>query len=61
MDIKISCIEIFVFRAPVDIPARTSFGVMSDRTAVLVRVEDDQGAIAICFLTGHLNMSKMAI
>jgi len=43
MDIKISRIEIFVFRAPIDVPVRTSFGVMSDRPAVLIRVEDDQG------------------
>ena len=44
MEIKLTRIEIFVFRAPIDVPVRTSFGVMSDRPAVLIRVEDDKGA-----------------
>lgn len=35
--------EIFVFRAPIDAPVRTSFGVMHDRPAVLLRVEDEDG------------------
>lgn len=44
MEIKLTRIEIIVFRAPIDVPVRTSFGVMSDRPAVLIRVEDAQGA-----------------
>jgi D-galactarolactone cycloisomerase len=44
MEIKLTRVEIIVFRAPIDVPVRTSFGVMSDRPAVLIRVEDDQGA-----------------
>jgi len=36
--------EIFVFRAPIDEPVRTSFGVMQDRPAVLLRLEDADGA-----------------
>jgi len=32
-----------VLRWPVRVPVRTSFGVMHDRPAVLVRVEDDEG------------------
>lgn len=35
--------EIFVFRAPVEHPVRTSFGIMHDRPAVLVRLEDADG------------------
>lgn len=35
--------EVFVFRAPIDAPVRTSFGVMHDRPAVLLRVEDEDG------------------
>lgn len=35
--------EVFVFRAPIDVPVRTSFGVMRDRPAVLLRVEDADG------------------
>ena len=33
-----------MLRWPVRVPVRTSFGVMHDRPAVLVRVEDDEGA-----------------
>ncbi|MCL2122821.1 MAG: mandelate racemase/muconate lactonizing enzyme family protein [Desulfovibrionaceae bacterium] len=36
--------EIFVFRAPIDEPVRTSFGIMRDRPAVLLRLEDADGA-----------------
>lgn len=35
--------EVFVFRAPVEHPVRTSFGIMHDRPAVLVRLEDADG------------------
>src|SRR6478752_10825959 len=34
----------YVLRWPVRVPVRTSFGVMHDRPAVLVRVEDAEGA-----------------
>lgn len=37
-------IEVFVFRAPVTVPVRTSFGSMDNRPAVVVRVEDRDGA-----------------
>lgn len=36
--------EVFVFRAPITTPVRTSFGIMHDRPAVLVRLEDADGA-----------------
>jgi hypothetical protein len=36
--------EAFVFRAPIDVPVRTSFGTMPDRPAVLVRLEEADGA-----------------
>jgi D-galactarolactone cycloisomerase len=38
-------IEAFVFRWPVATPVRTSFGVMHDRPAVFVRLEDSDGAV----------------
>jgi L-alanine-DL-glutamate epimerase-like enolase superfamily enzyme len=38
-------IEAFVFRCPVAAPVRTSFGVMHDRPAVFVRLEDSDGAV----------------
>ena len=37
-------IEAHVLRWPVRVPVRTSFGTMHDRPAVLVRVEDAEGA-----------------
>lgn len=36
--------EAFVFRAPIKNPVRTSFGIMTERAAVFVRVEDSDGA-----------------
>lgn len=35
--------EIFVFRAPIENAVRTSFGIMYDRPAVLLRLEDEEG------------------
>jgi D-galactarolactone cycloisomerase len=37
-------VETFVFRYPLRTPVRTSFGTMHDRPALLVRVEDRDGA-----------------
>ncbi len=37
-------LEAFVFRCPIETPVRTSFGIMHDRPAVFVRVEDIDGA-----------------
>jgi D-galactarolactone cycloisomerase len=37
-------VDAFVFRAPIASPVKTSFGVMHDRPAVFVRVEDRDGA-----------------
>ncbi|MCS4505364.1 mandelate racemase/muconate lactonizing enzyme family protein [Arhodomonas aquaeolei] len=42
--VSVSRVQAWVFRAPIDTPVRTSFGVMTDRPAVLVRVEDPDGA-----------------
>jgi L-alanine-DL-glutamate epimerase-like enolase superfamily enzyme len=40
----IARLEVHVLRWPVHVPVRTSFGVMHDRPAVLVRIEDGEGA-----------------
>ena len=40
----IARVEVHVLRWPVRVPVRTSFGVMHDRPAVLVRIEDGEGA-----------------
>ena len=37
-------IETYVFRAPIDIPIQTSFGLMNDRPAIFLRLEDADGA-----------------
>ncbi|MCF8041304.1 MAG: mandelate racemase/muconate lactonizing enzyme family protein [Desulfarculaceae bacterium] len=37
-------VDTYVFRAPIDNPVKTSFGVMHDRPALLLRVEDRDGA-----------------
>lgn len=37
--------EVFVLRAPAPYPIRTSFGIMTDRPAVLVRLVDDAGHV----------------
>jgi len=43
--ISIKAIEVFVFRAPIDTPVKTSFGVMRDRPATFVRLEDADGFV----------------
>lgn len=43
--IRLAKVEALVFRAPVTEPVQTSFGIMHDRPAVLVRVEDRQGMV----------------
>jgi D-galactarolactone cycloisomerase len=40
---QITRVSAFVLRAPTPHPVRTSFGVMHDRPAVLVRIEDESG------------------
>lgn len=42
---KIKSANAFVFRSPVKVPVETSFGVMYDRPAVILRLEDEQGNI----------------
>lgn len=37
-------VEAHVFRTPIAVPVRTSFGTMTERAAVFVRVEDSDGA-----------------
>src|SRR5512132_4113085 len=41
----IARVEAHVLRWPVRVPVRTSFGTMQDRPAVLVRIEDADGAV----------------
>jgi len=43
--ITIARIDAHVFRYPVKTPVRTSFGVMHDRPALFVRVEDTEGGV----------------
>ncbi|MFP6710086.1 MAG: hypothetical protein VB913_00105 [Rhodospirillales bacterium] len=41
--LKISAVDAFVFRYPLETVVQTSFGIMQDRPMVLVRVTDDDG------------------
>jgi len=43
--IALASLEAFVFRSPVAVPVRTSFGVMHDRPAVFLRAEDRDGTV----------------
>jgi D-galactarolactone cycloisomerase len=44
MTLQLARVDAFVLRWPVATPVRTSFGTMHDRPALLVRVEDRDGA-----------------
>ena len=43
MSLQIARVEAFVYRAPIQIPVETSFGIMRDRPAVFVCVTDIDG------------------
>ena len=43
--LSLAKVEAQVFRVPIAEPVQTSFGIMHDRPAVLVRVEDREGAV----------------
>jgi L-alanine-DL-glutamate epimerase-like enolase superfamily enzyme len=43
--VQLAKVEALVFRAPIEEPVQTSFGIMHDRPAVLVRVEDRDGVV----------------
>lgn len=43
--IQIKKAESFVYRSPVREPVQTSFGIMHDRPAVAVRIEDQDGYV----------------
>ena len=43
--IRLTAVEAIVLRVPIDEPVQTSFGIMYDRPAVLVRIEDDHGTV----------------
>jgi D-galactarolactone cycloisomerase len=45
VSIRLAKVEALVLRSPVAEPVQTSFGVMHDRPAVLVRIEDTEGAV----------------
>lgn len=42
---RLAKIQALVFRVPIDVPVQTSFGIMHDRPAVLVRAEDTEGRV----------------
>jgi L-alanine-DL-glutamate epimerase-like enolase superfamily enzyme len=44
-ELRLARVEAMVFRAPISTPVETSFGAMTNRPAVVVRVEDTDGAV----------------
>jgi L-alanine-DL-glutamate epimerase-like enolase superfamily enzyme len=42
---RLARIEAHAYRYPVETPVRTSFGIMHDRPALFLRVEDEEGAV----------------
>ncbi len=42
--LRIASVQTHVFRYPVKVPVRTSFGTMTDRPALFVQVQDEDGA-----------------
>ena len=42
---NIASIKAQVYRKPAKNPVRTSFGIMRDRPAVVIRVEDQEGTV----------------
>lgn len=42
-EIRLRSLEVMVYRAPISTPVQTSFGVLRDRSAVLIRLTDDEG------------------
>ncbi len=47
---RIRAIRAMAYRAPIEKPVATSFGVMRDRPAVFIRIEDEEG----CFGFGEV-------
>ena len=43
--IKLATLEPILIRAKIDVPVITSFGVISERTSLLIRAEDTDGAV----------------
>jgi len=43
--LRLAKVEALVLRAPVETPVQTSFGIMYDRPALLVRIEDRDGMV----------------
>lgn len=43
--LQIKKVESFVYRAPIHKPVQTSFGIMHDRPAVAIRLEDNEGYV----------------
>lgn len=43
--INIESIETFLYRCPIEIPVQTSFGLMTNRPMLLVRIRDQDGVI----------------
>lgn len=45
--LRVRSVRAAVYRVPAEAPVRTSFGLMRDRSAVLVRIEDTDGVVGL--------------
>lgn len=45
LPLQIKKAESFVYRAPINNPVQTSFGIMHDRPAIAIRLEDHEGCV----------------
>ena len=43
--LRIASVQAHVYRVPIDEPVQTSFGIMLDRPALVVRIEDHEGVV----------------
>ena len=41
--IQLRSVAVSVYRVPVEVPVQTSFGILRDRAAVMIRIADDEG------------------
>lgn len=44
-ELRLARVEAMLFRVPIATPVETSFGTMTDRPAVVIRIEDKDGAV----------------
>ena len=57
--IKLAKLEPILLRAKIDVPVITSFGVISERTSLLIRAEDTGGAVGWGEVFGNFRIKSL--